>query len=113
TMGRAQAGKFGEAFEQFQALMAGLGKPEQEEFAAQFTDSLAQAASTAGVYDVARRVYETLLQRYSDSPTLRQKVRDQLNHLAMVGRPAPGVVVKDVQGNAFRLDDLRGRHVLV
>jgi peroxiredoxin len=113
TMARAQAGKFTEALEQHQALMAGLGKPDQEEFAAQFTDSLAQAASTAGAYDVARRVYENLLQRYSDSPTLRQKVHTELNRLAMVGKPAPGVTVKDVQGSTFRLDDLRGRYVLV
>src|SRR5262249_33548231 len=88
-------------------------KPEQEEFAVQFTDSLAQAASTAGAYDVARRVYELLLDRYRDSPTLRQKVRDELNRLALVGKPAPGIVVKDVKGDTFRLDDLRGRYVLV
>jgi peroxiredoxin len=113
TMARAQAGQFAEALQEYQALMAGLGKPEQEEFAAQFTDSLAQAASTAGAYDVARKVYETLLQPYGESPTLRQKVRDDLNRLAMVGKPAPRLVVKDIEGNTFRLDDLRGRYVLV
>jgi peroxiredoxin len=113
TMARAQAGRFGDAFEQFQALMAGLGKPEQEEFAAQFTDSLAQAASAAGAYDVARRVYETLLERYRESPTLRQKVKDDLNRLAMVGKPAPSAVLKDLNGTSFRLEDLRGRYVLI
>jgi peroxiredoxin len=113
TMARAQAGNFGAALEQYQALLAGLGKPEQEEFAVQFTDSLAQAASTAGAYDVARRVYESLLERYRDSPTLRQKVRDELNRLALVGKPAPAVAVKDIKGDTFRLDDLRGRYVLV
>jgi peroxiredoxin len=113
TMARAQAGRFGDAFEQFRALMAGLGKPEQEEFASQFTDSLAQAASAAGAYDVARRVYETLLERYRESPTLRQKVKDDLNRLALVGKPAPSVVVKDLGGTALRLEDLRGRYVLV
>jgi peroxiredoxin len=113
TMARAQAGQFGEALKEFQALLAGLGKPEQEEFAAQFTDSLAEAASTAGAYDVARQVYETLLQRYGDSPTLRQKVKNDLNRLAIVGKPAPGVVVKDIKGETFRFEDLRGRYVLV
>ena len=49
-----------------------------------------------------------LLQRYGESPTLRQKVRDDLNRLAMVGKPAPRLVVKDVEGNTFRLEDLRG-----
>ncbi len=113
TMARAQAGQFAEALKQYQALLTGLGKPEQEEFAAQFTESLAQAARTAGAYDVARQVYEMLLQRYGDSPTLRQKVRGELNRLAMVGKPAPRLVVKDIEGNTFRLEDLRGRYVLV
>lgn len=113
TMARAQAGQFGEAIEQFRVLMAGLGKPEQEEFAAQFTDSLADAASTAGAYDVARQAHETLLQRYGESPALRQKVTDALNRLAMVGKPAPGVTVKDIKGDPFRLDDLRGHYVLI
>jgi peroxiredoxin len=113
TMARAQAGQFAEALRQYQALMAGLGKAEQEEFAAQFADSLAGAASTAGAYDVARQVYETLLARYGENPTLRQKVRDDLNRLALVGKPAPRLAVKDVEGNPLALDDLRGRYVLV
>jgi peroxiredoxin len=113
TMARAQAGQFGEALKQFQALMAGLGKPEQEEFAAHFADSLAHAATAAGAYDVARQVYESLLQRYGESPTLRQKIKDDLNRLAMIGKSAPNVVVKDIKGDTFRLDDLRGRYVLV
>jgi peroxiredoxin len=113
TMARAQAGQFGEALQQYQKLMSGLGKSEQEEFAAQFTDSLAQAASTAGAYDIARQVYETLLERYGESPTLRQKVRDELNRLAKVGTPAPRLAVKDVDGNTLRIDDFRGRYVLV
>jgi glycosyltransferase involved in cell wall biosynthesis/peroxiredoxin len=113
TMARAQAGQFGEALQQYQKLMSGLGKSEQEEFAAQFTDSLAQAASTAGAYDIARQVYETLLERYSESPTLRQKVRDELNRLAKVGKPAPRLVVRDVEGTTLRIDDLRGRYVLI
>jgi peroxiredoxin len=113
TMARAQAGQFGEALQQYQKLMASLGKVEQEEFATQFTDSLAQAASTAGAYDIARQVYETLLERYAESPTLRQKVRDDLNRLALVGKPAPRLVVKDIDGNTFRTDEFRGRYVLV
>jgi peroxiredoxin len=113
TMGRAQAGQFEAALKQFEKLMAGLGKPEQEEFAAHFTDSLAQAATTAGAYDVARQVYQMLLERYGESPNLRQKVRDDVRRLEMVGKPAPGVVVKDIKGDALRLNDLRGRYVLL
>jgi peroxiredoxin len=113
TMARAQAGQYGAALEQYKALMGGLGKAEQEEFAAQFSDSLAQAACAAGAYDVARQVYETLLQRYGESPNLRQKVGADLKRLAMVGKPAPAVAVRDLKGDLLRLDDLRGRYVLV
>jgi peroxiredoxin len=113
TMARAQAGQFAEALQQFKTMMAGLGKADQEEFAAGFSDSLAEAALAAGAYDVARQVYETLLERYGDSPNLRQKVKGELNRLAMVGRPAPSVAVKDIKGETLRLDDLRGRYVLV
>jgi peroxiredoxin len=54
-----------------------------------------------------------LLERYGESPTLRQKVRDDLNRLALVGKPAPRLVVKDVEGNTLRIDELRGRYVLI
>jgi peroxiredoxin len=113
TMARAQAGQYGPALEQYRALMGGLGKPEQEEFATQFSDSLAQAACAAGAYDVARQVYEALLERFRDSPNLRQKVTADLKRLAMVGQPAPAVAVRDIKGEQLRLDDLRGRYILV
>jgi peroxiredoxin len=113
TMARAHAGQFAEALQQYQKLMSGLGKDEQEEFAVQFTDSLAHAASTAGAYEIARQVYETLLERYGESPTARQKVHDELNCLALVGKPAPRLVVKDVDGNSFRVEEMRGRYVLI
>jgi peroxiredoxin len=113
TMARAQAGKFAEALTRYQELMRGLGKPEQEEFAANFADSLASAATTAGEYEVARQVYQGLLDRYGESPSLRQKIKDDLARLDLVGKPAPSVVVKDVKGDTFRLEDLKGRYVLV
>ena len=75
-MSRAQAGKYAEALGRYKELMRGLGKEDQEEFAANFTDTLANAATAAGEYSVARQVYETLLERYGESPTLRQKIRD-------------------------------------
>ena len=113
TMARAQAGQFDAALARFKELMDGLGKPEQEEFAANFADSLAGAATAAGASPVARQVYETLLQRYGQSPTLRQKIKDDLGRLERIGKPAPSVVAKDLKGNTFRLDDLRGKYVLI
>jgi thiol-disulfide isomerase/thioredoxin len=113
TMARAQAGDFPGALTRYDELMKGLGKPEQEEFASNFADSLAASATGAGAYPAARHVYQTLLGRYSDSPNLRQKVKDELNKLDKVGKPAPSVVATDVKGASFRLEALRGKYVLV
>lgn len=113
TMARAQKNDFAGALARYEDLMKGLGKPEQEEFAANFADSLASAATAAGEYPVSRKVYQTLLDRYGESPTLRQKVKDDLNRLDKVGKPAPEVVGKDLKGDTFRLDSLHGKYVLV
>lgn len=113
AMARAQAGRFGEALESFRALMAGLSEPDQEQFAADFADTLARAATAAGEVAVARQVYEALLKPFRDSPTLRQRVADELTRLELVGRPAPAVRVKDIEGKPLDLAELKGRYVLI
>ncbi len=90
TMGRAQAGAFVEAVATFKALMEGLGGSEQVEFAANFADNLAGAATSAGEIESAREVYTTVLKKFGgDNASLRQKVADDLARLDRVGRPAP------------------------
>ena len=113
TMARAQADDFTGALARYDDLLKSLGKPEQEEFAANFADSLATAATAAGEYPVARRVYQTLLDRYPDSPNLVQKVKGEIARLDKVGKPAPSLAAKDVKGDVLRLDALKGRYVLV
>ena len=54
-----------------------------------------------------------MLERYGESPTLRQKIRDDLSRLDKVGKPAPDAAVKDLKGAPFRLADLKGKYVLV
>jgi peroxiredoxin len=113
TMARAQAGEFAQALARFKELMGGLGKADQEEFAANFADSLAASATGAGEYDVARQVYQTLLDRFGDSQTLREKVKNDLVRLDKVGKPAPDLAARDVKGEMVRLDGFRGKFVLV
>jgi peroxiredoxin len=113
TMARAQAGDYAVALARFKELVTGLGKTEQEEFAANFADSLASSATGAGEQAVARQVYQALLDRYGDSPTLRQKVNGELTRLDKIGKPAPDVVAKDLAGETFRLDGLRDKYVLI
>lgn len=113
TMARAQAGDYTVALARFKELMSGLGRTEQEEFASNFADSLALSATSAGEFAVSRQVYQALVDRYGDSPTLRQKVNDELARLDRVGKPAPQIEAKDVNGSGFRLDALRGKYVLL
>lgn len=113
TMSRAQAGDYAVALARYKELMGGLGKTEQEEFASNFADSLATSATGAGEFAVARQVYQALIDRYGDSPALRQKVKDELAKLDRVGKPAPDFEAKDLNGETFRLDSLRGKYVLV
>lgn len=113
TMARAEAGEFDRAFEDYTQLMAGLGQPDQEEFAANFAESLAQKAASAGEVAIARQVLQALGRRFEASPTLRQRVDDQLTRLERVDRPAPTLIARDLKGKEFRLSDLRGQYVLV
>jgi thiol-disulfide isomerase/thioredoxin len=113
TMARTQAGQFDRALAQYRELIQGLDANEQEEFAASFTESLAQAAVAAGEVGVARQVYALLLSRFGESPNLRQKVEAELKRLDQVGKPAPAVVADDIQGQPLRLAAYRGKYVLV
>ena len=114
TMARAQAGRFNDALKSYNALMAGLGGPDQEEFAATFAESLAEAATAAGAIDVAREVYEALIAKFgTDSPNLVQKIRAEISRLDMVGTPAPAIAALDLNGATVRLADLKGKYVLV
>jgi peroxiredoxin len=113
TMARAHAGKFGEALATFQELMAGLDRPDQEEFASNFADNLATAAISAGEFAIARRAYEALLARFSERPETREKIKSELARLDRIGRPAPEFEVKDLDGKPLRLADLRGKFVLL
>jgi peroxiredoxin len=113
TMACAEAGRFPEALALYKGLMQGLGGAEQQEFAVNFADSLANSASAAGNYGVARQVYEALLERFADNTELALKVRSDLDRLDRVGKPAPAIEAEDLQGKPVRLADLKGQYVLV
>lgn len=113
TMARARAGHYSEAWGIYQELVKSLDGADQEEFASSFADALASEAAGAGESDVARKVYQTLLEKYGENPALRQKVQDDLARLDMVGKPAPVVAVSDLHGNPVRLSDYKGKYVLI
>jgi peroxiredoxin len=113
TMARARAGRFDEALITYRELVGGLGQPDQEAFAADFAETLARAATAAGEAGISRQVYEVLLKQFRDSPTLRQRITAELARLDMIGKPAPAVRVKDLDGRELSFADFRGRYVLV
>lgn len=113
TMARAAAGQFDAALTDFKALMTGLNQPEQEEFAANFAETLARAAAAGGATPVARQIYEILRDQFADSPVLVQKVRAELARLDLVGKPAPPLDARDIHGKPVRLADLKGKVVLL
>ncbi len=89
TMARARAGQYSEAWAIYKELIKSLDGADQEEFATSFADALASEAAGAGESDIARQVYETLLEKFGENPALKQKVQDDLARLDMVGKPAP------------------------
>jgi peroxiredoxin len=113
TMASAGAGRFDEALAQYRKLMEGLGKTDQEEFATSFSDNFAASALAAGEFEVARSIYQTLLERFPDSQGVREKVVRELDRLKKVGKPAPAFEVQELAGKTLRLDSLKGRYVLV
>ncbi len=113
VMARARDGKFTEALAVYKALMSSLSGPDQEEFAGQFADSVANAAIAAGEYPIAKQVYQSLLKQYPDSPNLRQKIDDDLAKLDRIGKPAPRVALKDLNGSSVRVEDFKGKYVLI
>jgi peroxiredoxin len=113
TMARAQANQFEEALKRFRELMQGIGQNDQEEFAASFAETLATSAIAAGEFTTAKEVYTLLLSRFGESPNLKQKVQGELKRLDKVGKSAPAFTSSDIQGRAVRLDDFRGKYLLI
>lgn len=113
TMARAQAGQFEVALARYQELMDGIGQSEQEEFAASFSESLAQTAVAAGSYGTARKVYSALLAKFGESAGLRQKVEGEIKRLDMVGKLAPAFAAQDTAGRLVDLERYRGKYVLL
>jgi thiol-disulfide isomerase/thioredoxin len=113
VMARAGAGQFDVALTRYRDLMSGLGKPDQEDFATSFSDTFATAALAAGEFPTARKVYETLSERFPDSTRIREKAAKELGRLDKVGKPVPAIEAQDLAGKPVRMEALRGKFVLV
>ncbi len=113
TMARAQGGRFDEALARYKELMNGLGKSDQEDFATSFSETFATSAVMAGEFATARQIFQTLQERFPDSPALRDKAGRELARLDKVGKIVPSFEAQDLSGKAVRMVSLKGKYVLV
>jgi thiol-disulfide isomerase/thioredoxin len=113
TMARATDGKFEDALVLYKSLLKELDKADQTEFGTNLGDTLARSATAAGEMNTARKVYESMLEKYGDAKEIRDTIQDNLDRLALVGKPSPVVAAKDIQGKIFRLAEQKGKYVLL
>jgi len=71
-----------------------------------------QRLSEAGRYDVARQLCEYVVSK-TPSPAVKTHFTERLGRLQLLGKPAPAIAAKDVDGDPASLADLKGKVVLV
>jgi thiol-disulfide isomerase/thioredoxin len=86
---------------------------EQEPFALSFTEELALEAVAAGEPAIARGAYQTLLDRFRASDTVRDKAPAELARLDLIGRPVPQFEVRDLARETITADTYKGKYVLI
>lgn len=75
-------------------------------------DSYYQRLVHSGRYDVAEKAFGLVLEKAED-PEVRDYLAARLGRLKLVGRPAPAIVGKDLDGRPVDLSAYRGKVVLV
>ena len=78
-----------------------------------FADMLAVEFGLGGKPDVAKAVYQKLLDAYGVSPAVKGRVESRIQRLELFGKPAPPIAANDLEGNLVNLDDYKGKVVFV
>lgn len=65
-----------------------------------------------GRYDVALKAFQ-LLHDETGNPALKEYCASHLGHLSLIGKPAPPIQGKDIDGKPVNLAELKGNAVLV
>lgn len=66
----------------------------------------------AGQFEIARKAF-TEIHNASKNETIKEVVANRLQRLDLVGKPAPAIVGKDIDGKPFNLADNAGKVTLV
>ena len=112
TVGYARAGQWEEALLAFEGQLANI----RLRMAADTVDlakTLAVEAQAAGRVDTAREIYHSLSRSLFLNPDVKQLCEMRLAKLELVGKPAPAVTVRNLEGKAVDLGDYKGKWLLL
>jgi thiol-disulfide isomerase/thioredoxin len=102
--------------EEFLKRRAAVQIPEEERLPPPLLFAVAEAyfqrLIQGGRYDIARRVCQLAIANRAD-PAIKAHFEKRHARLEMIGKPAPQIEGKDVDGKPVRLADLKGKVVLV
>lgn len=75
-------------------------------------DAYLQRLVQAGQFDIATQALKVILDR-SEDPSVKELASQWLKQVELVGKPAPAISGKDIDGKTFQLSDAKGDVVLV
>ncbi len=116
---RADRGEYDRSLADLEAFLkrcAAAQIPEEQRLPPPLLFAVAEAylqrLIQGGRYDIARTVCQLAIANRSD-PAIKAHFEKRLARVEMIGKPAPEIEGKDVDGKPFRLADLKGKVVLV
>ena len=116
---RADRGEYDRSLADLEAFLkrrAAVHIPEEQRLPPPLLFAVAEAylqrLIQGGRYDIARKVCQLAVANRSD-PAIKAHFEKRQARLDMIGKPAPAIEGKDVDGKPVRLDDLKGKVVLV
>ncbi len=78
----------------------------------QICDAYYQRLVQAGRFDVARKAFQLAVD-HAQRPAVKDFLNSRLTRLKLIGEPAAPIQGVDLDGKPFRLDDVKGKTVLV
>lgn len=111
-LGLARSGRIPEALEALQAQL-GVARFRSASSVVEFGLLLATVVQSQGDFPATREIYERLSEAFPLNKEVRQLAERRLARLELVGKPAPPVHAKDLEGKDVDLADYAGKVVLV
>lgn len=88
------------------------GRPQDTDLALAVGEALMQRLIHDGRYDVARKLCDVACEE--DAPAaVKDHFEDRMARIDVVGKPAPPIIAKDVDGKPVSLAELKGKVVLI